>query len=260
MEPYQDYAAIYAAIGQEAFAEALVARLLAALPNPPRRALDLACGTGAAALALARAGSTVVGVDRSPHMLAIATARARDARLPVTFIEADLRTLPIGTPTNGATAPINLRPASFDLITCLYDSLNYLTGDHDLELALTGAAHLLAPGGRLIFDLNTEYEFMTWDESDQVIHDAGGMLVFNRLNYDHSTRLASGRIVWFVRDDERWWRGEEQHNERAWHDTEVLAALNAAGLTLLARRTPRWALAAPDATRVVYDVTTSAAR
>lgn len=259
MEIYRDYAAIYDTIGQGGFAAGLAARALAALPAPPRRALDLACGTGAAALVMARAGAEVVGVDRSPQMLSIARARCRDARFPVGFVEADVRFLPIGEEplrsADGECAPPALRPAAFDLITCLYDSLNYLTADGDLALALAGAARLLAPGGRLLFDLNTEHEFAAWDDTDQVIHDADGVLVYNRLSYDHSTRLAYGRIVWFVREKERWWRGEESHTERAWLDAEVTAALASAGLSLVARRTPTWELAPPDAPRLVYEAT-----
>ncbi len=246
MELYRGYAPIYDAIGQGAFAQGLVGRVLAALPEPPARALDLACGTGAATLALAAAGAETVGVDRSPEMLAIARARAQ--ALPITFIEADIRYLPIGAPS-----AYPLHPASFDLITCLYDSLNYLTGDGELAQTLAGAAQLLAPGGRLIFDLNTEHEFAAWDDVDQVVYDEGGILVYNRLSYDGSARLAHGRIVWFVREGERWWRGEETHAERAWRDEEVVAALAAAGLTLIARRTPDWQLAPPDAPRVVYE-------
>lgn len=243
---YTDYAPIYDAIGQGAFAEELLARILAALPEPPRRALDLACGTGAASLALAAAGAEVVGVDRSPQMLAIARARARDRGLPVTFVEADLRRL---TPALGHQGP-------FDLITCLYDSLNYLTGDGELAAALAGAAPLLRPGGRIVFDLNTEQEFLSWDEGDQVVHDSDGILVYNRLSYEPDARLARGKIVWFVRGEgERWWRGEEQHIERAWSEPEVLAALADAGLRLLARRTPAWEPALPDAPRVVYEAT-----
>lgn len=259
MEIYRDYADIYDAIGQGGFATELATRALVALPTPPRRALDLACGTGAAALALARAGIEVVGVDRSPQMLALARARARDARLPVSFVEADIRYLPIGEalgrPSDGALSSLALHPAAFDLIICLYDSLNYLISDGDLELALAGAARLLAPGGRVIFDLNTEHEFAAWDDTDQVVHDADGILVYNRLSYDHSTRLAYGRIVWFTRGHERWWRGEEAHTERAWLDAEVIAALAGAGLTLVARHTPRWEPAPPDAPRMVYEAT-----
>jgi hypothetical protein len=86
-----------------------------------------------------------------------------------------------------------------------------------------------------------------------VVHDAGGILVYNRLSYDPDERLAHGRIVWFVREGERWWRGEEQHAERAWRDGEVLAALAGAGLRLIGRRTPRWEPAAPTAPRIVYE-------
>jgi SAM-dependent methyltransferase len=264
---YADYAPIYDLIGQGAFAEALVSRVLAALPAPPRSALDLACGTGAALLRVAEAGAEAVGVDRSPHMLAIAGARARDRGLSVALVEADIRRLPIidqrrrTQDERPAVSPAVLRsssvlrPASFDLITCLYDSMNYLTGDDDLGLALAGAARLLRPGGWLVFDLNTEHEFARWDESDQVVHDDDSVLVYNRLSYTPATRLAHGRIVWFVRDGELWWRGEEQHTERAWGDAEVQGALGEAGLRLLARHTPLWQPAPPDAPRVVYVAT-----
>ena len=43
----------------------------------------------------------------------------------------------------------------------------------------------LAPGGRLVFDLNTEAEFAAWDDGDQVVHDGGGLLV-----YKHGASLA----------------------------------------------------------------------
>ncbi|MFV9504461.1 MAG: class I SAM-dependent methyltransferase [Oscillochloridaceae bacterium umkhey_bin13] len=246
MPIYTTYAPIYDAIGQGAFATALVSHVLADLPAPPQRVLDLACGTGAAALALAAHGAAVVGLDRSPAMLRIAAGRARDRGLPITWIEANLRALPIGD------APGELRPGSFDLITCLYDSLNYLTGDGDLALVLRDAARLLAPGGRLVFDLNTEAEFLTWDESDQIVYDQEGLLVYNRLSYDPARRLARGRIVWFSSDGQRWWRDEETHHQRAWSEADVLAGLTAAGLRLRECRTPDWAEAGPNAPRVVY--------
>lgn len=260
---YRDYAPIYHAIGQGAFAEVLVGRILAALPTPPRRVLDLACGSGAATLALATSGAAVVGVDRSPQMLAIARASALARGLPVTFIEADIRQLPIGhvQAAPGRLASHSLPPATFDLITCLYDSLNYLTGDHDLDLALAGAARLLQPGGRLIFDLNTAYEFASWGAGcDQVVHDADGILVYNRLHYDPAEQLAYAHIGWFVREGARWRRGEEQHVERAWSEGELDAALGSAGLRLLARYTPDWTPAPAEAPRIVYVATTAEAQ
>jgi hypothetical protein len=76
--------------------------------------------------------------------------------------------------------------------------------------------------------------------------------VYNRLRCKRGTGLAEGRIVWFVREIERWWRGEETHAERAWSDAAIVAALGAAGLALVERLDPAGAPAADAAPRVVY--------
>jgi SAM-dependent methyltransferase len=57
------------------------------------RVLDMATGTGRAALALARRGAIVTGVDASSEMLGVARRRAEDAALPVEFVEGDAHAL-----------------------------------------------------------------------------------------------------------------------------------------------------------------------
>ena len=60
---------------------------------PGRRVLDLGCGTGRFAAALAqRHGCTVVGVDPSPAMLAMACARTG----AVTWVDGRAESLPLG--------------------------------------------------------------------------------------------------------------------------------------------------------------------
>jgi SAM-dependent methyltransferase len=56
--------------------------------------LELGCGTGRIALALAGQGFAVVGVDVAPAMLA--RARAKSSGLSVEWVEADCRTLNLG--------------------------------------------------------------------------------------------------------------------------------------------------------------------
>src|SRR3954465_10324868 len=70
-----------------------------------RRLFDAACGTGKSFLPFVERGYTVTGCDISAEMVALASAKSPRARLFV----ADLRTLE--------------RVGSFDLITCLDDSL-----------------------------------------------------------------------------------------------------------------------------------------
>lgn len=57
------------------------------------RILDMATGTGRAALALARRGAAVTGVDASREMLSVARARAADAGLAIEFVEGDAHAL-----------------------------------------------------------------------------------------------------------------------------------------------------------------------
>jgi SAM-dependent methyltransferase len=58
-----------------------------------RRILDMATGTGRAALALAQRGAIVTGVDASREMLGVAWARAADMGLSVEFAEGDAHAL-----------------------------------------------------------------------------------------------------------------------------------------------------------------------
>jgi ubiquinone/menaquinone biosynthesis C-methylase UbiE len=58
-----------------------------------RRILDMATGTGRAALALAKRGARVTGADASSEMLAVARRRAADAGLVIDFVQGDAHAL-----------------------------------------------------------------------------------------------------------------------------------------------------------------------
>jgi SAM-dependent methyltransferase len=71
-----------------------------------RRILDMATGTGRAALALAKRGAIVTGVDASREMLSVARARAAGTGLAIEFAEGDAHALAFGD-------------RSFDAVVCL---------------------------------------------------------------------------------------------------------------------------------------------
>jgi len=75
-------------------------------PGPGDLTLDLSCGTGNYALALAQRGLRVVGVDSSEPMLRCAKAKATRRRERLALIRADATALP-------------LRPSTFDLVTLI---------------------------------------------------------------------------------------------------------------------------------------------
>ena len=84
--------------------EAQIAGFLAPLEGS--RILDVGTGTGRAAIALARRGAVVTGVDASAEMLDVAERRARDANASVTFVRGDAHGL-------------NFPARSFDAVVCL---------------------------------------------------------------------------------------------------------------------------------------------
>lgn len=63
--------------------------------SPEEEVVDLACGTGNAALIAAGRGARVVGVDAAPRLLEVARERARVSKAEVEFRPGDLLALPV---------------------------------------------------------------------------------------------------------------------------------------------------------------------
>ena len=101
--------------------------------RPGLRALDVCCGTGDVALALARTGAEVTGLDFSEPMLAVARRRAAAMGVgaPI-FDRADALALPVPD-------------AAFDIVTVAYGLRNLA----DLDRGLAELKRVLKPGGRL---------------------------------------------------------------------------------------------------------------
>jgi SAM-dependent methyltransferase len=67
--------------------------------SPGQDVIDLACGTGNAALLAAGRGARVVGIDTSARLLEVARKRARTQGIDVDFREGDLLELPVADGT-----------------------------------------------------------------------------------------------------------------------------------------------------------------
>ena len=105
--------------------------------RPGNRALDLCCGTGDLALALARRGAEVTGVDFSPAMLEIAEARRkRNFKSQI----SNLKFLP------GDALQIPFPDASFDIVTVGYGLRNLTSW----EKGLAEMHRVAKPGARLV--------------------------------------------------------------------------------------------------------------
>lgn len=146
--PYSSLAAVYDRwMVDVADYAAMVERcraLLAGCTAP--RVLDVCVGTGVLAAALVELGATVVGVDASDEMLAIARDRlsAAGPRCALHRLDVVHDPWPEGP---------------WDLVTLTGDSANYFAPD-ELAGVLGRIGSSLAPGGWALLDLNTPHKLV----------------------------------------------------------------------------------------------------
>lgn len=152
----------------------------AALAASARSVLDLGCGTGLLAAALA-GEREVYGVDPAAAMLQVARARSGGDR--VNWVNADARSLRLGR--------------RFDLVVMTGHAFQCLLTDADQRaLCETIAAHL-APGGRFIFDSRNPLreEWREWSPglSRRVLDDPelGQIEAWNDVSFDVATEVVT---------------------------------------------------------------------
>jgi SAM-dependent methyltransferase len=181
--------------------------------------LDVPCGSGRHALALAARGHRVTGVDISADAVTHARHAAADAGLAVTFLRDDMRAVP----TDG----------SFDAALCLGNSFGYLDppGTRAFVTALAGAVR---PGGGLAIDCAIAAESVLPGYGGHVeprIMRAGDITVEATTTYDpaRSVQLSHYRFT----------RGTETVDASALHHVytsgHIGDLLTAAGFTAIER-------------------------
>jgi len=117
-------------LGQDKLWRIVTTRAVA--PKAGQRILDLAAGTGASSVSLARSGAEVVAGDFSPGMIAEGRRRHGDVA-NLSFVEADATALPFDD-------------NAFDAVTISFGLRNV----NDPKKALGEMLRVTAPGGRLV--------------------------------------------------------------------------------------------------------------
>jgi SAM-dependent methyltransferase len=129
--------------------------------RPGMRVLDAGCGPGRHALALARRGIDVVGVDLSDDFIALAREQAAGMD-HAAFLVVDVRDLAFDR--------------EFDAVICLCQGgFGLLGGGEDEDRALAGLAGALRPGGRLALSAFNAYFAARHLESGETFDAATGV-------------------------------------------------------------------------------------
>lgn len=242
MQIYERYAEIYDQVGQSRFSRRMAqftVGLLERLALPQGRILDLACGTGEAALHLAQAGYDVVGVDASAAMLERARQKTTEAGLSIPFLHQDMRSFEVD--------------GLVDVVTCFYDSLNYLLHPEELQEVCNRVASALAPGGLLVCDLNTAVGLARdWSGQVYLEVDKEGIIGIHRTCYDEETHISEVHLTYLVRHGETWERFDELHAQRGYARAEVETVLDRAGLGVFLTLDGKFNPPGPEAKRLIY--------
>lgn len=135
-DPYATIAPFYDLATAGYDADLLLYRELARRGGP---VLELGVGTGRVALALAREGHRVLGIDRSVAMLRLALQRARAEGLAIALLHGEM-----------AAPPLKSR---FGLLICALNGFLHLARPGKQAAALRAWRGLLAARGVLVLDL-----------------------------------------------------------------------------------------------------------
>ena len=191
--------------------------------SPARRIIvaDLGCGSGGICVELARLGYDMVGIDRSPAMLALAQEKARAAGVDALFLLQDMRSFELFG-TVGA-------------IVSTIDAMNYVTTLADLRRVFSLAANYLDPGGVFIFDVNTRYKLESVMGGETFFDVSDGSCLFWECGFSPRRAIATFSITLFARrPDGAYDRHDELHRQRAHSPEELTEAARRSGLSLAA--------------------------
>ncbi len=182
--------------------------------HEPEHVLEMACGVGTLAAYLADKGYHIHAVDNSELMIKLAKETNTSPR--VDFEVGDMRTY--------------RSEQKFDTILCLYDSINYMEDQEQLEQALAALGKCLKPNGLMIFDITTEYNSLTYFNNKQETEEAADFLYWRRSKYTRRDRLQTNEFTIFLKDGELYRRYYEKHDQRIFSHAAVKRAIKNSGL------------------------------
>jgi SAM-dependent methyltransferase len=181
--------------------------------------LDIACGTGVCLELWLKKYYWVVGLDISLSMLEV--CKEKLARF---FLSDDYNSFLInGDMRNFALAK------KMPIITCLYDSLNYLLSSEELLSCFENVYEELTDDGIFVFDMNTthslrdEWGNQIFHRQDKDIHSTW------KNSFDSQTNISSLRLTMDILRDGKLMTIKEFHQERAYPLSTISNLLSEAG-------------------------------
>jgi SAM-dependent methyltransferase len=181
---------------------------------PSSRVVDIGCGHGRHALALAQRGPEVIGVDFAAALLLRAQRHAAELGVRARWVRGDMRRLPLRSGSFGAAI--------------LTDAFGFFETDEENDTVLREAARVLIAGGRLVLKVvNGGPVLEAFRETDREERD-GTVVTISR-----TLALAPPRMTERIQVSGIRGSGEYERRQRLYRVEELCAALGRAGLSVI---------------------------
>ena len=210
----------------------------------PERIVDLGCGTGTIALALAEYGMQVTGIDLSDDMLAVAAHHASDKSLVAIpqWVQQDMREWTL--------------PEPVDCVYSFCDCLNYVLEEDGIRSTFRQTYAGLREGGLFVFDVHAPAQLLTYAQEQPFIYDEDEVAYIWTCDYDPDRLQVQHDLTFFVRDEQqanRYVRFQEQHRQRAYQLDWLSDELRAAGFVVVDRCADfTWSAPDDDSERIFF--------
>jgi glycine/sarcosine N-methyltransferase len=160
-------------------------------PYQTKTVLDVGCGTGDLAIALADIGFHVTGIDYDAKMLHKATKKM-DKESPVVFKLLDMREI-----AGYSTTPV------FDTVLCFGNTLVHLTGLSEMEKFCRQVKAVLRDSGRFLLQI-LNYNYILDHDIKSLPMIENNVIAFERYyKYDGIKNLIDFRTILTIKESKR---------------------------------------------------------
>jgi len=181
---------------------------------PTSRVIDIGCGHGRHALALARSGVEVVGLDFSVALLNRARRLAAELQTQVRWVRGDMRRLPFRPECSSAAI--------------LIDAFGFFDSEAEHDAVLREAARVLTAGGRLVLKVvNAGPILSAFRETNREERDGVVISISSTLTMDPP------RMTQRISVSGPGGQGEYERRQRLYRVEELSVALEHAGFAIV---------------------------
>lgn len=181
--------------------------------------LDLACGTGNVGIHVAKEFKENYFVDLSVDMLSEAEVKLRENKVKGKIICQDM-------------CELNLNK-SFDLISCVLDSTNYILDDEDLKDYFKSVYNHLNDNGVFVFDINSYYKLS--EILGNNIYTYNSEDIFYAWENIFEDEIVEMDLTFFVREGTVYERFNEIHEERAYTEELIESIFKEVGFKMISK-------------------------